>query len=230
MELKLDFDKDKKFQRRFEGFEKQIPFAISRTLNTLAYAGRVDITDAAKKAFTVRTQYTLSGMLVDQARKKSLIATVGTVREYLADHVTGGMHKGTTTSGLVWVPTTTGPMAPRKSDDKVIPRRIRPDRVAAAGKIGGYSFFIHPHSTPGDLKIMYRSGSGTARKRKTYGGVALTGKARPRYPIVLAYTIKRAVRVAADWPIDGIVGRTVARTLDEAVAEAFAYAIATATR
>ena len=84
---------DKEFRRRMKGFEKQIPFAMSKALNATA-RDAVEVTKARlDDDFTIRSRWVQKGIRANFSNKRNLVATVGSVDEFMQDQATGGTRK-----------------------------------------------------------------------------------------------------------------------------------------
>jgi len=86
--------------KRLEGLEKQIPFALAKTLTNTAQAVKADLVEGMKRSFDRPTKFTLNSLYIKPARKNKLFAAVyikddkplkGTAAaDYLAPQIEGG--------------------------------------------------------------------------------------------------------------------------------------------
>ena len=71
----------------------QVPFAMSRTLNELAYGAMVRVRADLPRRFTIRRQYVVRGVRYTKSNKRNLEATVLHRDEYMVKQQTGGEHR-----------------------------------------------------------------------------------------------------------------------------------------
>lgn len=156
---------------------KQIKFAMSQALNDSAFAILKAINSSLPRHFTLRRTHTAKGTRVTKANKRTLIAQVGTTRDYLEDHVTGG--------------TRTRPAIPtrnlRRNPRRVIGRSRWPGALR-----GGQFFLIDSRKARGRLgrrsrgavKLLYRRGKGRRRTPRLLWTVPKVQPVKPRWPFL----------------------------------------------
>lgn len=71
-------------------FRKQLRFAMSRALTSVAFDARTALNAQLGESFTMRSTWVPRGMRVTKARKSSLVAEVGNVRAFMVLHAEGG--------------------------------------------------------------------------------------------------------------------------------------------
>ncbi len=84
-------DNIKDVSRTLTGIErKQLPFAISNALNSVAFDARRAVLANLRKKFILRNKWTQRGLRVVKARKHNLVAWVNFERAYMVDQEEGG--------------------------------------------------------------------------------------------------------------------------------------------
>ena len=86
LEIKVDTDR---FRKQFGEFQRQIPFAISSALNTLAIKSQAKIRGELPRDFTIRSPWVAKGVKVQKGTKRTLEATVGSVDDFMAEQAAG---------------------------------------------------------------------------------------------------------------------------------------------
>lgn len=79
-----------RFERDMQGFERNIPFAISVSLNRTADEAVKELKASADEDLTIRTPWVARGIRFQRSTKKDLIVRVGSVDEFMAGQVLGG--------------------------------------------------------------------------------------------------------------------------------------------
>jgi len=158
-----------------KSFEKQVEFASANALNTAAFAVRKQQLRALPRHFTIRRNWTARTFRVNPARRRNLIAEVGSTAAYMEDQTIGD----TRTSGSV--PTS----ALRRSPRSVVTKRRWPaalldnpryflaDRRARRGPWAG--------RRPG-LRAVVRRGTGKRRRQRIVFFIPETQRIKPRFP------------------------------------------------
>lgn len=79
------------FKRALHGFiDRQIPFAIATAINLTLEDTRDEIKDQLPETFIIRSDWTMKGIRVDKASKRTLEGKIGSVDPYMALQATGG--------------------------------------------------------------------------------------------------------------------------------------------
>ncbi len=115
-EIKIQLDKMNPSRLR-----KQMRFAAARALTDSAFAAREALIRETRDKLVVRNKWTERGFKVVRAKKTLLVARIGSDRDYLVDHVTGGHRRDRA------IPT----KAIRKRPEQRVGRRRWPSRLIA---------------------------------------------------------------------------------------------------
>lgn len=174
--------------KSLKSLQKQVAFAVRLTLNDAAFAVRSRLVDSVSQHFAKRNTWTERGMRVVKAVKRGMNAgraIVGTIRDYMRDHVTGGRRTGRNA-------------IPAKKMRRNNARIIRKGRWP--GALRGPRVFA----------IDTQSGRLPSGSRGLAGGRGLTvyrrGRGKRRRPIKLWF-LPRSQKVKKRWPFLEIVTR-----------------------
>jgi len=203
----------KALKRQAGEFVEQIPFAISRGLNTLAFAARAEVVKQLPHDFIIRAKWEEKGIRVGTANKRDLSAMVGSVRDEMVGQATGAKPEGMTPM--------VGKGRPRPTKKSKTP----PSRWPGASKWGDKFMGIPANSAGGKAALVFglwqrvtKRGKGPKSKRK---GLRLLYVLNSRSPEQRGKNNK--------WPLPQHVLKVLkSSATDKAFEEALSYAIATA--
>ena len=207
---------------------RQIPYAVSRALNVVAFKGRTIGVDALPKAFTVRNKFVAQGVNMLKATKSSLEAAVGIEqkRGFMEDQIEGGpRHQGEDRTGSAI------PLAARKAKTDVLtPAKFAGTLIAKdKTKAGRRVFFLEI----GDrLFLMRRLRERTTKARgslkRAYKGRAAGSPLLPREKLEALYTFRKGITLKKAWNLPHMVDKVVAEDWDREMAKALDEALAKA--
>lgn len=197
----------KEFERRLHGFEKQIPFAISKALNSTARDAVTVLQARLPEVFTIRTDWERRGLTFNPSGKSDLRAEVGSRHEYMEAQAKGGSkkpHEGK----LVGIPLV-GRGLPRPTEKSV----TRPSRWPGAMVEKGRSFVGRPFGGENEA-VWQRVAKGRGKDR--------------RAGLRLLYILKPEVGIKARWPMKDTVDEIVRERWADHAISAIQEAIDTA--
>lgn len=194
-----------------EKVAKQIPYAISKALNQLAYDGREDAVDRLHKVFTVRNEFVERGVQVTRSTKKNLTAIIGIEdrRGFMEDQIDGGpRHPSADKAGSAV------PVAARaKPTDKVTPSKFagalltkdeaRKTRRLFFSQLGGDRLMLL-------RRLRKRSSRSRGVLKRRYKGREAGTPLKPREVVEVVYVFSKDVQIKARWPFPAIVEKAVA--------------------
>jgi hypothetical protein len=138
--IRVHHDVDRLIRNLDEAAEKQVPFALARSLTVTARDAQVDVKADLPTKFTLRNTWTARGIRITPARKGTPEAVVGSLEPYMARQETGGNRRPRSHSKIA---------VPATKQSRVIPKSKRP--AALKGK-------------PRVFKIVTRFGAGIVQR------------------------------------------------------------------
>lgn len=241
MDLSVRVD-TRELERRLGGFQKQIPFAISKALNETAKNATAYVRTDMQRTFTIRGSWetkgsrTNPGVSMNVSTKRNLTAEVGTGHAYMGAHIDGGQRDG---DGLKAIPTDKGrgstvrPL--RGSNDR---RKLPPGKWPKGLVKPGGRFFMQDVGNFAGKKAGTYSGKnrGTrTEKGKTQARfspskrtVVFQRLTKKRYPIQAVYVFDDQIKIKARWPLQKQVEKVVAAKWADNTIKALEYALRTA--
>jgi hypothetical protein len=136
---------------------KQIPFAVAKTLTWLALDSQKEVRREMPHSFIIRSNRVLQGIRITPATKQTNTSVVGSIDDFMALQQTGGVKKPKRTAKNVSIPKSI-----RASERELIPKRkkppaliskIRPDNEKKKNK--GDMFWL---KSKGETYLMSRFG------------------------------------------------------------------------
>lgn len=224
--IKVEVD-TKLFDGQMKGFVKQVPFALSRSLNKTAQKTVPDLRASAKKDMTIRGPWVTKGVQMRASTKTNLVAEVGSVDPYMVKQVEGGTK--TAQGGNLAIPLKgAGRARPRKKS--ITPPETWPKNLAASDPDVFVGFAGYKQKLG---KINKRRGK-RYNKIKTFNdsesGTFAVWRRKPKHKLKMVYAFKKQVEVEGRWDIEKIVAASVKEYWPEEVRKAIEYAKATAKR
>ena len=183
-------------------------FAASRALNDSAFAARQAHVDEVERLFTIRRKWTLTGFKVKRSTKTRMVARVGTIRQYLVDHVRGGTrrHKAIPTRAL------------RKSKKKVIGRARWPGKLRSKPR----HFTVDPAKNPEMLPDSHKRHG--KRGRIVFRRLGRGRNQRAR----MLWILPDRIKIKKRYRFNRVSQKALARTYPEAFPKRLMEALATA--
>jgi hypothetical protein len=209
---------------------KQIPFAVSRALNKVAFTGRTKGVEQLGAKFTIRNKFVGGGVNMVKATKANLSAAVGIEqkRAFLEEHFDGGpRHQGDDKTGSAI------PLGARKAKtDRLTPAKFAGAMIAKDGKRKGSGRRVFFLELNGRLFLMRRLREREPRARGTlkraYKGREAGSPLLPREKLEALYTFRKGITIKGAWNLPLLVERVVAEDWDREMAKALDDAIASA--
>lgn len=190
---------------------KQIPFAMSKALNAVAFKGRTASVAKLKDVFTVRNKFVEQGVNVQRATKTNLTAVVGIEerRAFMGDHIDGGpRHPSADKAGSAV------PVAARaRPTDKITPSKFAGALLAKDEARTNQRLFFS--QLGGDRLMLLRR----LRKRETrqrgvlkrrYKGREAGTPLKPREAIEVVYVFSKDITVKGRWHFPQLVEKAIA--------------------
>lgn len=178
--------------------KKQVPFAISLTLNQLAREVQAEVKNQIPKNFNLRRKWIVNGIRVKSSTKKSLEAAVFSRDKIMNKHEFGGSKTSSTTK--VW-----------KVGNKV----AIPTALAKGGRAHG---IVPEKFWPENLKDAFRI---QTKDGRDFLAIRMSGK------LAIMYTLEDKITVKDRLKMRVIGNDVVKRRLNKVFGEKLAYAIAT---
>lgn len=204
--MKVRIKLDTRIFDEFEGWAKQIPFALSLALNRTGKRAVVELRESLPLYFTIRNKWTAGSMRIKEvARKEDPRIEVGSVAKYMKPHAEGGPRDpGAKPSGAVPV-MRWGSANTRSSMKEAFNKRNEWPRALLRQK-----------------------------KAVRFGNAILAtdkyDKARPNKGL-LYWIVKDAdTKIKQDWPLEELVLNAFDRHWDRQARNAMIWAIRTAKR
>ena len=187
------------FERGLKGFEKQLPFALSKCVNMTTKDAVAALRGGLSDEFTVRNSRTAKGITFNAATKTHLQAEVGSRDAWMVLQALGGTKHASKKSMAVPVPKPTGGTGLRGASNRGLllqnkwPSALGPGEAhdqrqqkrVAAGKVAKASrFFVKDGK--GGTKVMYQRMSG--------GHLKLVYQMKDEAPIKARWPLEEAVR------------------------------------
>jgi hypothetical protein len=220
--MRLDLTVDaREIERALLLAPKQIPFAVSKAVNQIAWLARTELRDRLAESMTLRTGWTKGGLQIEKGSKTTLDAKVGALadRWWMASQAMGDPARKPP-KGVPHVASVGKEGAPRPTETAVVTKSLRVP--LAEKKISGHSYFLFRRAGR-IVGVFYRSGPLRPAKRKTYADKPL-GEVRPRFPVEKAWGFPAIVKMHARWPMEkivaGVVDREWSKAAEQAVIEA----------
>lgn len=200
---------------------KQIPFAVSKALNAVAFKGRTASVAKLRDVFTVRNKFVESGINVERATKTALTAVVGVEerRAFMQEQIEGGKrHMGTDKAG------SSIPVSARaKREDKITPSRFagalltkdeaRKNQRLFFSQLGGDRLMLV-------RRLHKRSSRSRGVLKRRYKGREAGTPLKPREAIEVVYVFAKDITVKGRWPFPSLVERAVADGWDAEMTKA----------
>lgn len=190
---------------------KQIPFAVSKALNAVAFKGRTASVAKLRDVFTVRNKFVEGGINVERATKTALTAVVGVEerRAFMADHIDGGpRHPSADKAGSAV------PVAARaKPTDKVTPSKFAGALLTKDEALTSQRMFFS--QLGGDrLMLLRRLRKRSSRSRgvlkRRYKGREAGTPLKPREVVEVVYVFSKDIKVKGRWHFPALVEKAVA--------------------
>lgn len=224
--IKVNVKVDTKlFDGQMKGFVKQVPFALSRSLNMTAKAALPDLKKSVKHDLIVRSPWVPKGIQMRASTKTSLEASVGSVDDFMVKQVEGGTKQAQ--SGKLAIPLVGQGRG-----------RARKKSITAPDNWPGALAKSDPDVFVGAAG--YRGKGAKKRKSKRYNkiktfsdaerGTFAVWRRRPKHKLRMVYAFKKQVEVQGRWDVESIVAASVKEHWPEEVKKAIEYAKATARR
>jgi hypothetical protein len=210
------------FSKGMSGFEKDIPYAISRALNFMAKQDAVpDLKGSLNQTFTIRNAWTAKGIRFTPSNKQRLEVHVGSRDEYMARQVEGGTktpHSGTHVAI---------PLVGRRRARPQKKSITRPDHWPQALADGDGDVFV---GTAGR-----RRGASTKKRKRKYSegsrsnidgrGTYAVWRRLPKHKLKMVYAFATEVPVEERWEMGQLVKESVAANWERHAAAAINSAI-----
>lgn len=195
---------------------KQMRFAAARALSDSAFVARAALVREVQAKFVLRNRYTERGFRVVKARRAMLEARVGTDRDYLVDHVTGGRRRNRS------IPT----KAIRRRPEQRVTRKRWPRRLLEQTD----KHFMLGRRSPGRSRLARAL---PARLRRMVEGgdrrlLFRRKRGKRKRGLKLLYVIPRHIRIRRRLDWNGIVVGEHAKTYKTAYKRRLAEALSTA--
>ena len=95
------------FQKAIKAaYSNQLPYAVSRALNEVAFASLRELKAHQRREFIIRRPWVVKGTVVEESSKQNLRAEVGSIRPFMALQATGGIKRPGPGKSSLSIPTT----------------------------------------------------------------------------------------------------------------------------
>ncbi len=212
------------FSKGMSGFEKDIPYAISRALNFMAKQDAVpDLKGSLNQTFTIRNAWTAKGIRFTPSNKQRLEVHVGSRDEYMARQVEGGTkapHSGTHVAI---------PLVGRRRARPQKKSITRPNHWPQALADGDGDVFVGTAGRKRNKKgkkykalARYFTGDGNGR---VGGGTYAVWRRMPKHRLKMVYAFATEVPVEERWEMEKLVRESVRDNWDRQARNAINAAI-----
>lgn len=200
---------------------KQIPFAVSKALNAVAFKGRTASVAKLRDVFTVRNKFVEQGVNVENATKTNLTAMVGVEekRAFMEEQIEGGKrHMGTDKAG------SSIPVSARaKREDKITPKKFAGALLTKDEALTSQRMFFS--QLGGDrLMLLRRLRKRSSRSRgvlkRRYKGREAGTPLKPREVVEVVYVFSKDIAVKGRWHFPQLVEKAVADGWDAEMSKA----------
>jgi hypothetical protein len=206
-----------------EFVNRQVPFALSRALNDVAFKASGDLKADLPKRFILRGTWTAKGVQRNKATKKHLVAEVGHRQPYMAAHATGGAREA---RGDTQAVPSVGRGLPRKDKKSRTTKSKWPgtilSKAGAGAKLDRSSLgtFLPRGKRSSSAKkpflMMSSKGKMIIAKRKT----------KKRLPLTTIYKFESEIKIKKGWPFELTTAMSVEKNWSKSAAAAMEHALA----
>ncbi len=165
--------------------KRQVPFAIARALTMTARDAQGDVRAELPSHFTLRNNWTSSGIRITPATKSSPEAIVGSLEPYMQRQETGGTRTARDHSRVA---------VPVKA------KRNKRDRIPKGQR---------PAAMKGKPRVLLINGSNIIQTKGGQGILQRVG--RERYPLQVVYWMKRGVKIKPRFGFKATTFATIAQ-------------------